>query len=74
MRLEGRIAIVTGAGSGMGRAIAREFIAEGANVLPLDVRKSAVDETVEMVGQPGRIVAFECDVSNELNIKAAVAV
>ena len=73
MRLEGRIAIVTGAGSGMGRAIAQEFIAEGANVLALDVRKSAVDETVEMVGQPGRIVAFECDVSNELNIKAAVA-
>ena len=73
MRLEGRIAIVTGAGSGMGRAMAQEFVAEGANVLALDVRKSAVDETVAMVGKPDRIVAFECDVSNEQSVKAAVA-
>ena len=73
MRLEGRIAIVTGAGSGMGRAIAQEFVAEGANVLALDVRKGAVDETVAMVGKPHRIVAFECDMAKEENIKAAVA-
>lgn len=73
VKLEGRIAIVTGAGSGMGRAIAQEFVAEGANVLALDVRKSAVDETVDMVGLPDRVVAFECDVSNEESIKAAVA-
>jgi NAD(P)-dependent dehydrogenase (short-subunit alcohol dehydrogenase family) len=73
VKLEGRIAIVTGAGSGMGRAIAQEFVSEGANVLALDVRKAAVDETVDMVGLPDRIVAFECDVSNEESIKAAVA-
>jgi len=73
VRLEGRIAIVTGAGSGMGRAIAQEFVAEGANVLALDVRKGAVEETVAMVGKPDRIVAFECDMAKEDNIKAAVA-
>lgn len=73
MRLEGRIAIVTGAGSGMGQAMAKEFVAEGANVLALDVRKSAVDETVASVGKPDRIAAFECDVSNEQSVKAAVA-
>ena len=73
MRLQDRIAIVTGAGSGMGRAMAQEFVAEGAKVLALDVRKSAVDETVSIVGQPDKVVAFECDVSNEESVKAAVA-
>lgn len=73
MRLQDRIAIVTGAGSGMGRAMAQEFVAEGAKVLALDVRKSAVDETVSIVGQPDKVVAFECDVSNEQSVKAAVA-
>jgi len=73
MRLQDRIAIVTGAGSGMGRAIATEFVAEGAKVLALDVRKGAVDETVSLVGKPDRIVAFECDVSDEAAVKRAVA-
>lgn len=73
MRLEGRIAIVTGAGSGMGRAMAQEFISEGANVFALDVRKQAADETAEIIGLPDRIFALECDVSNEDSIKAAVA-
>lgn len=73
MRLQDRIAIVTGGGSGMGRAMVQEFVAEGANVLALDVRKSAVEETAEMVGLPGRVVAFECDVSDEKSVKAAVA-
>jgi len=73
VRLQDRIAIVTGGGSGMGRAMVQEFVAEGANVLALDVRKSAVEETVEMIGLPGRVVPFECDVSDEKSVKAAVA-
>lgn len=73
MKLQDRIAIVTGGGSGMGRAMVQEFIAEGANVLALDVRKAAVDETAEMIGLPGRVVALECDVSSEQAVKSAVA-
>jgi NAD(P)-dependent dehydrogenase (short-subunit alcohol dehydrogenase family) len=73
VKFEGRIAVITGAGSGMGRAMAQEFVAEGANVLALDVRKGAADETVEIVGQPEKIVAFECDVSDEHSVKAAIA-
>jgi 3-oxoacyl-[acyl-carrier protein] reductase len=73
VRLEDRIAIVTGAGSGMGRAIAQEFVAEGAKVLALDVRKEAVDETAASIGNPDKIAALQCDVSNEGDIKAAVA-
>lgn len=57
----------------MGRAMAQEFISEGSNVLALDVRKQAADETVEIIGLPDRIFAWECDVSNEDSIKAAVA-
>lgn len=73
MKLQDRIAIVTGGGSGMGRAMVQEFVAEGANVLALDVRKAAVDETAEKIGLPGRVVPFECDVSDEKAVKAAVA-
>jgi len=51
----------------------QEFVAEGANVLALDVRRAAVEETAELIGQPGRVVPFECDVSDENSVKAAVA-
>lgn len=73
MRLKDRIAIVTGAGSGMGRAMAQEFVAEGANVLALDVRPEAAEETASLVGEPGRVVARACDVSDEQQVKDAVA-
>ncbi len=44
-RLEGKRAIVTGAGSGIGHASARLFAAEGASVLAVDKTKDAVEET-----------------------------
>lgn len=73
MRLKDRIAIVTGAGSGMGRAMVQEFVAEGASVLALDVRGEAAEETVSIVGAPDKVVARACDVSDEAQVKAAVA-
>ncbi|HTX48042.1 MAG TPA: SDR family NAD(P)-dependent oxidoreductase, partial [Caulobacteraceae bacterium] len=47
-RLEGRGAVVTGAASGIGRASARRFAAEGARVLCFD-RAEAVEETVSLI-------------------------
>lgn len=50
MRLEGKIAIVTGAGSGFGAGIARKFAAEGARVLVADLNEAAARAVAEEVG------------------------
>ena len=47
MKLEGRIALVTGGGSGIGRAIAHLFADEGARVVVNDVRLEAAEKTVK---------------------------
>jgi NAD(P)-dependent dehydrogenase (short-subunit alcohol dehydrogenase family) len=72
-RLEGRSAIVTGAASGIGRASARLFAAEGASVLCLD-RADAVEETASMIEKDGgRAFALRGDAADEGEIHAAVA-
>jgi NAD(P)-dependent dehydrogenase (short-subunit alcohol dehydrogenase family) len=52
-RLAGRIALVTAAGSGMGRAAAELFAAEGANVYVTDLREEAAQETVDAIASAG---------------------
>src|SRR5438132_5655873 len=52
-RLEGKVAIVTGAGSGIGRAVASLFAREGAVVVVNDEVPPAADETVEMIQADG---------------------
>jgi NAD(P)-dependent dehydrogenase (short-subunit alcohol dehydrogenase family) len=53
MKLDGRVALITGAGSGMGRATAVLFAAEGAHVVVDDIRSEAADETVRMIHESG---------------------
>lgn len=67
MRLENRVAVVTGAGSGIGREIARAFAAEGAIVAVTDINEASAKETV--VGLPGTgHQAFANDVSSGPNV------
>ena len=63
MRLEGRAALVTGAGSGIGRAVALRFAAEGARVALLDKADEAVLEAVaeEIGGAGGRALGLVAD-------------
>jgi len=63
MRLEDRIAVVTGGGSGIGRAIAQAFAAEGASVAVTDVKGETAEETVAALPGEGHR-AFENDVSS----------
>ena len=73
-RLAGKAAIVTGAASGNGRAMAVRFAAEGADVVVADVDVAGVEETARLVGAQGRRgLAVRCDVSHKAEIDALVA-
>src|SRR5688572_8311626 len=68
MRLEGKAALITGAGSGIGRETARRFAAEGAAVACADLRPDAAAETArELDG-----VAITVDVADRASVEAAV--
>ena len=58
MRLEGKVAIITGAGSGIGKATARLFAKEGAKILAADYNAKSGKETVEEIKQTGGTASF----------------
>ena len=74
MLLENKIAIVTGAASGIGAASARRFAAEGASVLAVDIRRDRVDGVVEeIIEAGGEALGFRADVSQPDDVEAMVA-
>jgi NAD(P)-dependent dehydrogenase (short-subunit alcohol dehydrogenase family) len=73
-RLAGKVAVVTGGGSGIGRAAAIRFAAEGASVLVADIaadRASAV--AGEIADGAGRVAAMAVDVSDPAQVEAMAA-
>jgi 3-oxoacyl-[acyl-carrier protein] reductase len=66
VRLDGRSAIITGASTGLGLAMAKEFAASGADVAILARRPEVLEEakqTVSATAKGGRVATFVCDVS-----------
>ena len=71
-RLAHKIAVVTGAGSGIGRAIAKTFALAGACVYVLDIDKGAAEAVVGEITRAGGIAkAYACDVSIQENVRVA---
>ena len=69
MRLENKVTVITGAGSGIGAAIARAFVAEGARTALLDVNLPAAEELAAELG--GDAAAFAADVTELDQLEAA---
>src|SRR5438477_1859802 len=70
----GKVAFVTGAASGIGRAAALAFAREGAGVVAADVSEQGNEETARLIEkQGGRALAVRCDVTRAEDVKAALA-
>ena len=73
-RLDGRVAVVTGAAHGIGRAISLAFAEAGAAVACVDIEADLAAVTAEAIRQAGgSATAFACDVADEASIRAAAA-
>ncbi len=72
-RFSGRVAFITGAASGIGRATAIAFATEGARIAILDRTEDALSETADAVRNAGaEVLVIACDVSKPDQVEAAV--
>lgn len=72
-RFEGKVVVITGAGSGIGAAIARRFVSEGATVVGVDIAEAALNKTRAALPTPERFVPKVADVSNSAQVDTLIA-
>jgi len=71
MDLQGRVAVVTGAASGIGLALVERFVADGMSVVMADVERPALERAAERVARDGtRVLAVPCDVGDPAQVAA----
>ncbi|HEX8279168.1 MAG TPA: SDR family oxidoreductase, partial [Segetibacter sp.] len=69
-RLDGKVAVITGGGSGIGRAVAMLFARQGAVVHIVDLsEQNALQVLAEIEGEGGKAFVHTCDVSNQQQVK-----
>lgn len=73
MRLTGKTAIVTGVASGIGRAVALRFLAEGARVAGFDLDGAGLDETHTLSGATDAFIPITCDLTDPAQVEQAVS-
>ncbi|HMM72527.1 MAG TPA: 3-hydroxybutyrate dehydrogenase [Rhodocyclaceae bacterium] len=74
MRLDGKVAFVTGAGSGIGQRIAQRYAEAGAAVALADLNEAAAQATADALARQGaRVLALGVDVTDEAGVDAAIA-
>jgi NAD(P)-dependent dehydrogenase (short-subunit alcohol dehydrogenase family) len=72
--LEGKVAVITGAGSGVGRAAVKLWTEHGAKVIAADINLPSAEESVKLAGAPqGQVKAVACNVADPASVNAAVA-
>ncbi len=72
-RLDGKIALITGAGTGIGRATARAMAAEGAKIVVAEINAASGEQTAHIVTQAGgACIAVTTDVTREDSVQAAI--
>lgn len=72
MRLEGKVGLITGGGTGIGAAIANRFVAEGARICIVGRRQEMLDKIAESL-PPGKVIACSGDVSKDADVARMVA-
>jgi 3-hydroxybutyrate dehydrogenase len=73
MRLDGKVAIVTGAASGIGYAIARRYVQAGGRVVIADIKMDLAEKAARELGGSEKVIAIEMDVTSEEAVNAGVA-
>ncbi len=73
MRMQNKVAVVTGAASGIGKDIATVFVREGGQVVIADLNKAAADATALELGGPGKALGVAMDVTSEEQVEKGIA-
>ena len=73
MRLDGKVAIVTGGAQGIGRAIVKRLYADGAKVAVLDMNESRIKETIEALdAEKGKVIGLRCNVADQFSVRECI--
>ena len=73
MRLSGKVAVITGAARGIGRACAERFLGDGAKVVLADIDSADLAKTAAELDQPAAVRTIETDVSKVSDVERVVA-